>query len=123
MNLIGFLEQDSEMSSEEDEDMDDEEEEEDDDDERETISGQPMYSGYLSDLLGPDLPDEDDEDYEDMEAENQDEFGTLAFRDPTDNDFIGGFELRHFNLAPNVAGFQKVDLRAQEETIEDTLLK
>jgi hypothetical protein len=91
--------------------------------ERETITGQPRYANYLSDLLGPDLPDEEDDDYEDMEDEQTDEFGTLAFRDPTDNEFLGGFELRHFNLAPNVPGYDKLNLREQEETMEDSVLK
>lgn len=97
-------------------------EEDDEEDERETISGQPRYANYLSDLLGPDLPDEDDDDYEDMD-EDRDDFGTLAFRDPTDTSLLGGFELRHFNLAPQVAGFEPINLREQEEDMEDTLLK
>ncbi|KAG1455729.1 hypothetical protein G6F46_004303 [Rhizopus delemar] len=100
-------------------DDEDEEEEDDDDDERETITGQPRYANYLSDLLGPDLPDEDEDDeFEQM----SDDYGTLAFRDPTDNDLLGGFELRHFNLVPNYPGFEEVNLREQEETVEDTLL-
>ncbi len=96
---------------------------EEEDEERETITGQPRYPGYLSDLLGPDLPDEEDDDYEDMDAEDTDEFGTLAFRDPTDNELLGGFELRHFNLVPNAAGFEKVNLREQEEDEDETYLK
>lgn len=121
VNIVGTLEEDSSSSSgEEDQDM--EEEDEDEDEERETITGQPRYPEYLSDLLGPDLPDEDDDDYQD-ESEDVDDYGTLAFRDPTDNEFLGGFELRHFNLAPDVAGFEKVDLREQEETLEDAMLK
>ncbi|KAI8988095.1 hypothetical protein BDF20DRAFT_305550 [Mycotypha africana] len=95
---------------------------------RETITGQPRYANYLSDLLGPDLPDDDDEEDDDDDEdymfmdEDSDEFGTLAFRDPTDNEFLGGFELRHFNLAPDVPGFKKVDLRSQEDSIQDTQL-
>ncbi|KAI9472041.1 MAG: hypothetical protein EXX96DRAFT_582696 [Benjaminiella poitrasii] len=92
-----------------------------DDEVEETVTGTPRYANYLSDLLGPDLPDDDDEDYED-DDEDMDEFGTLAFRDPTDNSFLGGFELRHFNLAPQVPGFEKINLREQEETTEDSLL-
>ncbi|GAN10614.1 hypothetical protein MAM1_0376c10158 [Mucor ambiguus] len=103
----------------EDQDMDESEE----DEERETITGQPRYANYLSDLLGPDLPDEDDDDYEDMDDDEADDFGTMAFRDPTDNEFLGGFELRHFNLAPNVPGYDVVDLRKQEKDAEDTRLQ
>ncbi|KAI9279172.1 hypothetical protein BY458DRAFT_584974 [Sporodiniella umbellata] len=88
--------------------------------EEETVTGEPQYANYLSDLLGPDLPDEDDEDYHFEQM--SDDYGTLAFRDPSDNDFLGGFELRHFNLVPNYPGFEKVDLREQEKTQEDTLL-
>ncbi|OAD07663.1 hypothetical protein MUCCIDRAFT_157928 [Mucor lusitanicus CBS 277.49] len=103
-----------------DQDMDDS----DEDEERETITGQPRYANYLSDLLGPDLPDDDDDDYEDMDDDDEaDSFGTMAFRDPTDNEFLGGFELRHFNLAPNIPGYEVVDLRKQEKDAEDTLLQ
>ncbi|CEP17435.1 hypothetical protein [Parasitella parasitica] len=105
-----------------DDDDDDDDYNDDDDDERETITGQPRYANYLSDLLGPDLPDDDDDDYEDDDPYDADEFGTMAFRDPTDNEFLGGFELRHFNLAPNMPGFDDVDLRQQEKCLEDSLL-
>lgn len=100
--------------------------EDDDEDVLETVTGEPHYANYLSDLLGPDLPDDDDEDYEDMEDdydESQDEHGTTAFRDVTDNTFLGGFELRHFNLAPHVPGYERIDLRQEEENMEDSLLK
>ncbi|KAI7898258.1 uncharacterized protein BX663DRAFT_525718 [Cokeromyces recurvatus] len=111
VNLIGTIEKyEMEDSSEGDEEN-----------ELETLTGAPRYANYLSDLLGPDLPDEDEDEYED-EMEEMDEFGTLAFRDPTDNSFLGGFELRHFNLAPQVPGFERVNLREQEESVEDTLL-
>ncbi|KAL9539768.1 hypothetical protein MBANPS3_010074 [Mucor bainieri] len=115
----------SQTNQDQDMDLDDEDdEEEEDDEERETITGQPRYANYLSDLLGPDLPDEDDDDYEDMDDdEDGDDFGTMAFRDPTDNEFLGGFELRHFKLAPHVPGFDVVDLREQEEDAEDTQLQ
>lgn len=114
IDLIGNLEQDDQQTDSE---------EEEEDEERETITGQPRYSGYLSDLLGPDLPDEEDDDYEDMDTEEADDYGTLAFRDPTDNEYLGGFELRHFNLVPNAKGFEKVDLRKQELDEEETHLK
>lgn len=97
--------------------------EEDDEEEEETVTGEPTYANYLSDLLGPDLADDDDDDYEEEMDYSQDNYGTLAFRDPTDNDLIGGFELRHFNLVPNDPDSENVDLRAQEEDLEDTLLK
>jgi hypothetical protein len=116
------LEEDNDYSGSSSNSEDEKDEDEEMDEYRETITGQPRYPEYLSDLLGPDLPDEDDDDYED-DSEDVDDYGSLAFRDPTDNEFLGGFELRHFNLAPNVAGFEKVDLREQEETIEDSLLK
>ncbi|KAI8643071.1 hypothetical protein BD408DRAFT_415540 [Parasitella parasitica] len=104
-------------------DNDDDDDDDDDDyNERETITGQPRYANYLSDLLGPDLPDDDDDDYEDDESCEADDFGTMAFRDPTDNEFLGGFELRHFNLAPNMPGFEYVNLRQQEKSLEDSLL-
>lgn len=106
-----------------DQDMDEDDDEEEDE-ERETITGQPRYANYLSDLLGPDLPDEDDDDYEDMDDDDEaDNYGTMAFRDPTDNEFLGGFELRHFNLAPNIPGYDVVDLRQQEKDAEDTKLQ
>ncbi|CAO3676025.1 unnamed protein product [Rhizopus microsporus] len=92
------------------------------DDEELTVTGEPRYANYLSDLLGPDLPDEDEDDDFSSYEQNADAYGTLAFRDPRDNQFLGGFELRHFNLAPNFPGFEKVNLREQEETEEDTYL-
>ncbi|RCI00889.1 hypothetical protein CU097_012492 [Rhizopus azygosporus] len=93
------------------------------DDEELTVTGEPRYANYLSDLLGPDLPDEDEDDDFSSYEQNADAYGTLAFRDPRDNQFLGGFELRHFNLAPNFPGFEKVNLREQEETEEDTYLQ
>ncbi|RCH80187.1 hypothetical protein CU098_007734, partial [Rhizopus stolonifer] len=99
---------------------DDSNEDEEENENRETITGEPRYSNYISDLLGPDLPDEEDDDYQFEQM--ADDYGTLAFRDPSDNDFLGGFELRHFNLVPNYPGFEKVDLREQEKTKDDTFL-
>ncbi|KAI8062324.1 uncharacterized protein B0P05DRAFT_245769 [Gilbertella persicaria] len=101
---------------------DTEEEDDDDDEEADTVTGQPTYMNYLSDLLGPDLDDEDDDDYEEDMDMSQDDYGTLAFRDPSDNAFLGGFELRHFNLMPNLPGFEKEDLREQEQDVEESLL-
>jgi hypothetical protein len=90
----------------------------------ETVTGEPRYANYLSDLLGPDLPEDDDDEYEDLDDDDgQDEHGTTAFRDVTDNTLLGGFELRHFNLAPHVNGYEKINLREQEEDMEDSLLK
>ncbi|CAO0791687.1 unnamed protein product [Mucor circinelloides] len=134
VHFVGSMIVDTDESSSED-DMDysptqqsddqdmDEDDDEEEDEERETITGQPRYANYLSDLLGPDLPDEDDDDYEDMDDDDEaDNYGTMAFRDPTDNEFLGGFELRHFNLAPNIPGYDVVDLRQQEKDAEDTKL-
>lgn len=126
--LIDDYESDSDVDMDNQQDVDKQEDDDDDyeddeDEERDTITGQPRYANYLSDLLGPDLPDDDDDDYEDMDDDEADDFGTMAFRDPTDNEFLGGFELRHFNLAPNIPGYDAVDLRQQEKDIEDSLLK
>lgn len=124
--LIDDYESDSDVDMDNQQDVDkqeDDDDEDDEDEERDTITGQPRYANYLSDLLGPDLPDDDDDDYEDMDDDEADDFGTMAFRDPTDNEFLGGFELRHFNLAPNIPGYDAVDLRQQEKDIEDSLLK
>lgn len=125
-----IVDTDASSSDEDDDDMDyspteiNDMDQDEDDEERETITGQPRYANYLSDLLGPDLPDDDDDDYEDMDDDDEaDDFGTMAFRDPTDNEFLGGFELRHFNLAPNIPGYDAVDLRQQEKDAEDTQLQ
>ncbi|KAI8982638.1 hypothetical protein BDB01DRAFT_851125 [Pilobolus umbonatus] len=95
--------------------------------EKETVSGHPHYPNYLSDLLGPDLPDEDDADYEEdsEEEEEGDAYGSLAFRDPSDNRYLGGFQLHHFNIEPQpqIRGIEKLNLRKEEKTLEDTLLK
>lgn len=137
VDIVGTLEYDD-YSEDEDADMDsfyesnqdgmelmETKEDEDEEDGLETVTGTPHYANYLSDLLGPDLPEDDDEEYEDIEddEDDQDAHGTTAFRDVTDNSFLGGFELRHFNLAPQVKGYEKVNLREQEEDMEDTLLK
>lgn len=105
-------------------DEDEEENSSEEDEERETITGQPRYAEYLSDLLGPDLPDDDDEDYmDDEEDEETDNYGSLAFRDPTDNEYLGGFELRHFNIGPKIPGYDILNLRKEEKDSEDTELK
>ncbi|KAI8885321.1 hypothetical protein K501DRAFT_284385 [Backusella circina FSU 941] len=105
---------------------DDSDEEEEEEEEEETVTGYPTYPSYLSDLLGPDLPDEDDDEDEDdsfyTDQEISDAYGTISFRDVNDNSLIGGFELRHFNLGPDYPGYEKVDLRAQENSVEDSLL-
>lgn len=119
VNIVGSLLQDTYQ------DTSDEEEEEEEEDERETISGQPRYPAYLSDLLGPDLPEDDDEDYEDLDDDEEpgDNYGSLAFRDPTDNEFLGGFELSHFKLVPSIPGYDEVDLRKEEQDVNETSLK
>ncbi|KAI9025338.1 hypothetical protein CLU79DRAFT_833992 [Phycomyces nitens] len=58
------------------------------------------------------IPDEDEED----------SHGSLQFRDPSDNTFLGGFELRHFGLAQQNSSFDKVDLRKEETSLEDGAL-
>ncbi|KAI9265832.1 hypothetical protein EDC94DRAFT_47219 [Helicostylum pulchrum] len=95
-----------------------------DEEEDETVSGQPRYAEYLSDLLGPDLPEDDDEDYLDDEEdeEDADNYGSLAFRDPNDNEYLGGFELRHFNLGPKIPGYDNINLRKEEKDDQDTQL-
>lgn len=134
VNLVGsLLDDDMEYDSSDTKDVDmkdieDEEEDDDDDEDRETITGEPRYGGYLSDLLGPDLPDDDDDDYFDEDDDDEleegtDHYGTLAFRDPNDNEYLGGFELSHFNLGPKIPGLHTVDLRKEEKDEEDTCLK
>ncbi|ORX49483.1 hypothetical protein DM01DRAFT_1338155 [Hesseltinella vesiculosa] len=67
--------------------------------------------------------DEDDEDFVLDEDEDMDEFGTLQFRDPSDNQFLGGFELHHFGLgSPPPFMNDHINLREQEETPEDKAL-
>ncbi|KAI8377922.1 uncharacterized protein BYT42DRAFT_361737 [Radiomyces spectabilis] len=73
---------------------------------------------YLSDLLGDDLPSDDSED----EFEGADAFGPLQFRDPTDNRFLGGFQLCHFGLSNQFLPFDDINLRKEEESQEDTQL-
>ncbi|KAG2214327.1 hypothetical protein INT47_000883 [Mucor saturninus] len=120
VNIVGSLLEDLEGYSSDDGEEDEEEEEEE-----ETISGQPRYPAYLSDLLGPDLPEDDDEDYEDDEDDDEeqgDNHGSLAFRDPTDNEFLGGFELSHFQLVPSIPGYDDIDLRQDEQDMNETFL-
>lgn len=118
VNLVGSLLEDTDQDTSD-------EEEEDDEDERETISGQPRYPAYLSDLLGPDLPEDDDDDYEDDDDDEEpsDNHGSLAFRDPNDNELLGGFELSHFKLAPSIPGYDDLDLREEEQDMNETFLK
>jgi hypothetical protein len=126
VHLIGTLTEYDLSDEEEEQFLRQQLEQDEDEDEEETVTGYPTNAGYLSDLLGPDLPDDDDEDEDDvfyMDQDDSDEFGTLSFRDPTDNSLMGGFELRHFNLVPNHPGFEEMDLRAQEKSVEDSLLK
>ncbi|KAI8141551.1 hypothetical protein BJV82DRAFT_168756 [Fennellomyces sp. T-0311] len=61
------------------------------------------------------IPEEDDED--------EDDYGPIQFRDPSDERFLGGFELRHFGLEPHFSFYpDKIDLRKEEVDEEDTML-
>ncbi|CAO3587654.1 unnamed protein product [Absidia cylindrospora] len=71
------------------------------------------------------LHDEDEDFQLDEEDEEEDSSGMLQFRDPSDNRFLGGFELRHFGLgSPPLRPVydDKIDLRKEEITPEDKLL-
>ncbi|KAL0077252.1 hypothetical protein F4703DRAFT_1882884 [Phycomyces blakesleeanus] len=65
---------------------------------------------------------ERDEDFTPEEDEDADSHGSLQFRDPSDNTFLGGFELRHFGLAQQNSMFDKVDLRKEETSLEEGAL-
>ncbi|CAO3625487.1 unnamed protein product [Cunninghamella blakesleeana] len=71
--------------------------------------------------------DDDDDDYEYEEDEDDEGGGSmLQFRDPSDNRFLGGFELRHFGLEvdtelPGIP-VDDIDLRKEEENEEDRSL-
>ncbi|KAI9278230.1 hypothetical protein BDA99DRAFT_491508 [Phascolomyces articulosus] len=68
---------------------------------------------------------EDDEYIPDGEDEEDEEdgYGPIQFRDPSDQNFLGGFELRHFGLEPQYSFYpDKIDLRKEEEDEEDVRL-
>lgn len=65
-----------------------------------------------------DEDDKDDTDEEEEEEEVVTYSGRHMFRDISDDRFLGGFELRHFGLAPQISFHDKIDLR-KEETSED----
>ncbi|KAF7721231.1 hypothetical protein EC973_005093 [Apophysomyces ossiformis] len=86
-----------------------------DDDATLTVTGKNSISlvGQLR-TTDPDFePDDEDDSYGDA----------FRFRDPTDNQYLGGFELRHFGLAPQLSDFDKIDLRKEESSEEDKKLK
>ncbi|ORZ16879.1 hypothetical protein BCR42DRAFT_413376 [Absidia repens] len=70
------------------------------------------------------LHDEDEDFQLDEEDEEEDGSGMLQFRDPSDNRFLGGFELRHFGLGspPLTPVYDNIDLRKEEITPEDKSL-
>ncbi|KAG0169524.1 hypothetical protein DFQ28_003602 [Apophysomyces sp. BC1034] len=58
------------------------------------------------------------------DEEDDNGFGDIfRFRDPTDNEYLGGFELRHFGLAPQLSDFDTIDLRKEETSEEEKKLK
>lgn len=73
-------------------------------------------------LLGS-LEDEDDISDDDTSDDDIVNYGRNQFRDVSDNRFLGGFELRHFGLAPQVSLFDKIDLRKEETCDEDKKLQ
>ncbi|KAI8327915.1 hypothetical protein BC941DRAFT_446018 [Chlamydoabsidia padenii] len=70
--------------------------------------------------------DDDDDDFQldEDDMEDEDDSGMLQFRDPSDNRFLGGFELRHFGLGspPLMPVYDDIDLRKEEKTLEDKSL-
>ncbi|CAO3618103.1 unnamed protein product [Cunninghamella echinulata] len=87
-----------------------------------TVSGVNTIS-----LLGNVIEDDEDYEYEE-EDEDEDDRGTLQFRDPSDNRFLGGFELRHFGIEDEdsqLSAFlpnDNIDLRKEEQSEDDKLL-
>lgn len=71
-----------------------------------------------------DVDDDDDDDDEDFfpdeDDDEDDDGGMLQFYDPSDTRFMGGFQLEHF-LGPSTD--DRIDLRREESTEEDRLLK
>ena len=67
---------------------------------------------------------QDDDEFIPEEDEEEDDYGPVQFRDPTDQNFLGGFELRHFGLEPHNPYYpDKIDLRKEESDEEDTMLQ
>lgn len=66
------------------------------------------------------IPEDDDDEF--MLDDNDD--GRFRFCDTSDKRFMGGMELRHFGLVPH-SGFEQdqIDLRADEDTNEEKMLK
>ncbi|KAI8096647.1 uncharacterized protein BX664DRAFT_324529 [Halteromyces radiatus] len=84
-----------------------------------------LVSGPNSVSLTGRLFDNDDEDFQlDEEDEDDDTSGMLQFRDPSDNRFLGGFELRHFGLGspPLMPTCDNINLRQEETTEEEKVL-
>ncbi|KAI7865440.1 hypothetical protein BDF14DRAFT_1883547 [Spinellus fusiger] len=63
-----------------------------------------------------------DSDFIPEEEELEDTHGSLQFRDPSDNTFLGGFELRHFGLAQQNSPLDAIDLRKEETSSEERAL-
>lgn len=65
------------------------------------------------------IPEDDDDEF--MLDDND---GRFRFCDTSDKRFMGGMELRHFGLVPH-SGFEQdqIDLRADEDTNEEKMLK
>ncbi|KAI9491141.1 hypothetical protein BDB00DRAFT_515453 [Zychaea mexicana] len=65
----------------------------------------------------------EDGDFVPEEEDEEDDYGPIQFRDPSDERFLGGFELRHFGLEPHYSFYpDKIDLRKEESDEEDTML-
>lgn len=70
--------------------------------------------------------DDDDRDFQpDEDDDDDDASGMMQFRDPSDNRFLSGFELRHFGLGspPLMPVYDDIDLRQEEQTPEDKSLQ
>ncbi|KAI7848735.1 hypothetical protein BDC45DRAFT_522627 [Circinella umbellata] len=65
----------------------------------------------------------DDDEFIPSDEEDEDDYGPVQFRDPSDQNFLGGFELRHFGLEPHSPYYpDTIDLRKEESDEEDTML-
>ncbi|KAI8061180.1 hypothetical protein BC940DRAFT_322738 [Gongronella butleri] len=79
-----------------------------------------VVMGQLYDL-GDD--DEDDADFM-LDEDDEEEDSTLQFRDPSDERFLGGFELHHFGLGEPTSPYMNdhINLREQEDNPEEAAL-
>ncbi|KAG2224425.1 hypothetical protein INT45_002964, partial [Circinella minor] len=82
-----------------------------------------ILTGVNSINITGNIVQDDDEFIPSEEEEDEDDYGPVQFRDPSDQNFLGGFELRHFGLEPHSPYYpDTIDLRKEESDEEDTML-